>query len=135
MAMIVKCDPPAIGFDRAFEVAVRPFGDIEPAKGDEVFVWTSESARGQGLAIHGTIETARVSKVNRKASLRIRVNALAAPGSLTFAELKPHRDDDGAGPLPKLAHLLLKNTSNKVAELGPEEARFLRRFFKASKGG
>jgi hypothetical protein len=130
MALIVKCPPPAIGFDRAFEVAVRPFGGVAPAKGDEVFVWTSEGARGQGLAIHGVVEAARVSLVNRKASLRIRVDALAEPGSLTFDELRPHRDSHEPGPLPKLARKLLRNTLDKVAALDADETRFLRACFK-----
>ena len=62
MALIVKCDPSAVSFTLSFDVAVRPFGDVSPAKGDEVFGWTSESARGQGLAMHGTIETAVSSR-------------------------------------------------------------------------
>jgi hypothetical protein len=135
MAYIVKSDPPAIGFDRAFEVAVRPFGEVDPAKGDEVFVWTSESARGQGLAIHGSIEEARVSKVNRKATLRIKVKALAQPGSLDFDDLRPHRDSTERGPLPKLARKLLKNPANKIAALDAEEVRYLRPFFTPPKGG
>src|SRR5689334_12028892 len=94
MALIVKCNPPAIGFDGSFEVAVRPSGDVSPSKGEEVFVWTSQSARGQGLAIHGAVEEARLSKVNRKATLRIRVDALADPGSLTAERLRPHLDKD-----------------------------------------
>jgi hypothetical protein len=134
MAFIVKSDPPAIGFDGAFEVVVRPSGDVEPAKGDEVFVWTSEGARGQGLAIYGTIEEARVSKVNRKATLRIKVKALAEPGSLEFDDLRPHRDSDASGPLPKLAAKLLKNSANKIAALDADEAKYLRPFFKPTKG-
>ena len=133
MALIVKCDPPAVGFELSFDVDVRPFGDVEPGKGDEVFVWTSENARGQGLAMHGRIEAARVSKVNRKASLRIRIDAMAPPGSLTFDDLRPHRDGSGKGPLPKLAAKLLKNSLNKVAELDADEAKLLKSYFKPAK--
>jgi hypothetical protein len=129
MALIVKCPPPAVGLDFMFGTDVRPVGDVAPAAGDEVFVWTSESARGQGLAMRGTIESARLSKVNRKASLRIRVNAAAPPGSLTSDDLRPHRDSDAPGPLPKLAGKILKNTLNKVAALDADEARHLRGFF------
>lgn len=129
MSVLIKCDTPAVGLDFTFEVAVRPFEDVAPLKGDEVFVWTSEATRGQGLAMRGTIEAVRVSKVNRKASLRVRVEAAAEPGTLMSRDLRPHRDSTAEGPLPKLARKLIKNTVNKVAALDADEARYLRSLF------
>lgn len=130
MAIIVKCDTPTVGMDFTFSVEVRPVGDVSPSPGDEVFVWTSEGGGGQGLFMRGKVEAAHVSRVNRKASLRIRATADVPPGTLTNRQLEPHKDSAERSPLAKLARKLVKNTLNKVADLDADEARYLRAFFR-----
>lgn len=122
MAFVIKCDPFVLSTGQPGLVNVERYEGATPEQGDQVFLWFSEAARGDGLAGRGIVHA--VSDEN-PVDIAIVVEAAAPARALTEAHLAPHRDTGGNGPLSSLARKLVQHSPNKVASLDVEEETFL----------
>lgn len=132
MAFIIKCDPFPLRAGQPGLVNVKRYEDAAPERGDEVFLWFSETTGGTGLAGRGLVHA--VSDEN-PADIAIVVEATAPARELSKGQLAPHRDTDEDGPLSGLARKLLRHSLNKVASLDAQEAAFLTEHWDAPSSG
>lgn len=128
MALILKSDPRVIDENNVFTSSpVQIYQQCAPQPSEEVFVWTSETARGMGLAMRGTFSCLSEQRGGR-AVVRVSVVAQLSDQRLTVADLKPHdtRMNPGAtGPLSTLCRKLYAYSKNKIAWLDSVEVECL----------
>lgn len=131
MPYIAKTTPFAASEGNTVTVTEKPMYDGGAAqRGDEVFVWFSETEGGNGLAWQG-----HIAGVARDGSgsitLTVVVTNKAPSNSLGKAALMPVRDVRDGSPQSGLASKLYFQAHDKVAALSVEEADYLRQFFRS----
>ena len=129
MSVIVKCNPPRLTPTGEFDADLPAYDGCMPRAGEEAFVWTSETKGGQGLAMRGTVRRVDLDAKGRRAILRIAVTEPTPDRPLGKAALEPHRNGGAAAVMSRLAGKLYLHSHNKVADLGQDEADFLRQHF------
>jgi hypothetical protein len=142
MALILKSNPSEVSQDNAFTSdPVWIYQRCMPQRGDEVFIWTSETAGGDGLAARGTFldwSLQRLPNGYPGAIVRVSIAATQPSQRLTIADLKPYSkktNPSSAGPLRTLCDKLLIESRNKIALLRLEEVERLRECFGAEAAG
>src|SRR5690242_11757399 len=120
MAIIIKCDPGKVDADDMFRSEpVWIFENCKLISGDETFVWWTEKAGVEGLAMHGNLVKIAPKRVLRGwpgASLAVKIDAKKPNRILTKKDLAKHEYErtravpEALGPLPKLWRKLLKNS-------------------------
>ena len=128
MTVIIKCNNIAQS-STAFRItADAPRGNSSPQIGERAFVWTAETAGGEGLLATGVI---RATGPGNRGSIRVTIDlddrSLAEP--LGKADLLPHRDAPTGPPIVGLARKLYRHSLTKIASLTGDEAAFLDRRF------
>jgi len=136
MAFAIKAavgDPRAQRF--AFSAQKTMYGGKHIAKGDMIFVFSSENEGGPGLIARGVVTSARtiarrrgVARQTPRVSITIRRTALAKR-RLGRGDLKPFSDWNDGRPETELNFRFYRQATNKIAGLSGEAAAFLRRFF------
>jgi len=109
----------------------RPmFGGEKIAVGDELFIWSAESAGGEGLAFEAQV--AGIEHSDRRIRLNVR---LGRPAYRPFGidELAPFRDSEDGTPIAGLARKLYRQSHNKLAALTPDESAFLSEYFQGKR--
>ncbi|MBU2960894.1 hypothetical protein KO516_08710 [Citreicella sp. C3M06] len=137
MALIAKIDPPLTVADGRAQIHARPYKQAAVAEGDEIFVWTSETSGGHGLAAFGTIAAARIESFPNKTGsgehkelvLDVQIVSGAPARSLTLAQLAVHRDSDEAGPEAPVGKTLYTHALNKITSIESDDADFVRSHF------
>ena len=127
MAIIVKCNPPAVSPGGFCVVEERIYYQAQPQPGEVVYVWEAETAGGRGLAMRGHIEHVQI--LGDRAELHIGVDPNRAAGSLNVEILAPHRNTGGQAALSGLARKLYRHAHNKIAPLTADEVNFVQEFF------
>lgn len=132
MALILKSDPRGIDENNVFtSSAVQIYQQCAPHSLEEVFVWTSETARGMGLAMRGTFSgwsQQQLGGGQSRAVVRVSVAAQLSEQRLTVADLKRHdtRTNPGAtGTLSTPCRKLYAYSKNKIARLDSVEVECL----------
>lgn len=141
MALILKSDPGEIR-ERVFTSSlVWIYQGCEPQQGDEVFVWTSQTAAGVGLAIRGRFSDWSLRRLPNKfpgAIVRVSIVAQRPDQPLTISDLRPYdkrTSPSSAWPLRALADTLLLDARNKIARIDHEVAEYLDSRFNADVAG
>lgn len=105
------------------------------AKGDTIFVFSSENEGGPGLVARGVVTSAtatprkpRIARQTPRVSVTIRRTALAKRG-LGRSELKPFSDWKDGRPETELNFKFYRQATNKIVGLSDEAAAFLDGFF------
>jgi len=120
--LIVKCPPLQRDGEGRSLVLARPFWNVQPEIGDEVFVWTSETQGGTGLAARGVLEAAGDGDP-LPVLLKLDPASPARPlGKADLLELSAIAEGD---PRSSLSKKLYGNSHNKIAALDPGEAALL----------
>lgn len=119
----------------AFVAQKTMYGGKLIAKGDEIFVFASETQGGQGLIARGIVtdvETiARRSGIARqtpRVSITVRRTALAS-GRLGRNELKRFVNWRDGRPQTELNFKFYRQATNKIVGISEPTATFLREFF------
>ncbi len=134
MSYVIKAavkNPRARTFE--FAKARTMYGGRKIAKGDEIFVFASETDGGKGLIARGVVTKAvahakpkGVERWTPRVSIEVRVTARARR-KLGRAELRPFRGTDG--PQGELDFKFYRQATNKIGGISEKAARFLRRLF------
>jgi hypothetical protein len=105
------------------------------AKGDEIFVFASESEGGPGLIASGIVTSAKaiprkpgIARQTPRVSITIRRTALAKR-RLGRSELKLFSNWNDGRPETELNFKFYRQATNKIVGLSEEAAAFLRGFF------
>jgi hypothetical protein len=127
-------DPRAEAF--AFRAQKTMYGGKRIARGDEIFVFASESAGGPGLVASGVVTSARalakkrgVARQTPRVSITVRRTALARR-RLGRRELTRFSDWNDGRPETELNFKLYRQATNKIVGISDDAAAFLRRFFR-----
>jgi hypothetical protein len=126
-------DPGAKAF--AFSAQKTMYGGKRIAKGDEIFVFASESEGGQGLIASGVVTSAKalpkrsgIIRQTPRVSITIRRTALANR-RLGRGELKSFSDWNDGRPETELNFKFYRQATNKIVGISNEAAAYLRGFF------
>jgi hypothetical protein len=126
-------DPLAETF--AFSEQKTMYGGKHIAKGDTIFVFASENARGPGLIASGIVTSAKAIAKKRglarqtpRVSITITRTALAKR-PLRRSELKRFCDWNDGRPETELNFKFYRQATNKIVGISDEAAAFLRGFF------
>lgn len=124
MGFIIKTGAAPLDTKGRVLVFAPPYGSAEPAAGDLVFLWFSETQGGSGLTHRGRIAGAAAGK---EMPILVQVEASCPAGSLTKKELAAARENDVG--LWGVAQKLYHHAHNKVAALAEDEISYLDTFF------
>ena len=127
MAFIAKIDPVEMATGQSIQVDERAMydgGSISP--GDQIFIWTSETAGGRGLEAVGTVTSRTISRGRVVAEVLVEA---AVCDQLGLSEIAPYRDVEDGLPQSALARILYRQAHNKVAALNETSRVFLERHF------
>jgi hypothetical protein len=121
----------------SFEAQKTMYGGKNIAEKDEVFVFSSENAGGEGLIARGIVTSvSRLPAKRPKAKVRttprvsITVRRVAkAKRGLGRRELKPFRDLHDGRPETELCFKFYRQATDKIAGVSERAAAFLRTFF------
>ena len=126
-------DPRAASF--AFRSQKTMYGGKHIARGDTVFVFSSENDGGPGLVARGVVTSARaisrksgIARQTPRVSVTIRRTA-AARRRLGRRELKPFSDWGDGRPETELNFKFYRQATNKIVGVSDEAAAFLGKFF------
>ena len=118
-----------------FEAQKTMYGGRRIAAGDEIFLFASEQAGGQGLVAHGVVVSAEavaridgVARQTPRVSIKVRRTALAKR-PLGRRELKAFGDWDDGRPESELNFKFHRQATDKIVGISDEAAAFLRTFF------
>lgn len=128
MAHVIKTDPMQAMPGDALQISEKPMYDGDRIRpGDEVFIWFSEKAGGEGLAWQGHVASiVNVHSQEIAATVRLTNYATARLGKDILEPLRNVRD---GRPLSELAQKLYYHAHNKVAAISQEAAEALRFYF------
>ncbi|WP_417719256.1 hypothetical protein [Salipiger sp.] len=137
MALIAKIDPPLTIADGTAQIHARPYKHASIKPGDEIFVWTSETSGGHGLAAHGAVTAARIDSFpnrtgpgeHKELVLDVRIVSAAPLRPLTLDRIAPRRDGDGVDPEAPVARVLYSHALNKITSIESDIADFVRSHF------
>jgi hypothetical protein len=126
-------DPRAETF--AFIAQKTMYGGKHIAKGDTIFVFSSENEGGTGLLASGVVTSAkaiakkrRIARQTPRVSIAIRRTALAKR-RLGRSELRFCYDWNDGRPETELNFKFYRQATNKIVGISDEAAAFLRGFF------
>ena len=136
MPYVVKAevsDPRAKTF--AFEKQKTMYGGKAIAKGDEIFIFASETEGGNGLVARGTVTSARtharprnVERWTPRVSIEVKREA-PAKKPLGRDQLKAWRGVNDGSPQSELDFKFYRQATNKICGISEATAAFLRAFF------
>jgi len=138
MSLIAKIDPPlSVAEDGIARIHARPYKQATVQAGEEIFVWTSETSGGHGLAARGTVLDARIESFpNKEGSgehkelvLDVQTAGSAPLRALTLDQIAQMRDGDDAQPEAALGKALYRHALNKITSIESEVADFVRSHF------
>jgi hypothetical protein len=105
------------------------------AKGDVIFMFSSETQGGQGLFARGVVTSVEatprkrgVARQTPRVSITVKRTALAGR-ALGRRELKSFDDWDDGRPETELNFKFYRQSTNKIVGLSDDTAAFLERFF------
>lgn len=128
MPFIVKTAPFKTEEGLASTICERPmYGGANIQRGDEAFIWLSETQGGSGLSSSGIVE--KVGPERGRKCVTVNISKKVSSRVFTIADLEPFRNVNDGSPISGLARKLYKHAHNKIAELSTEEADFLRKHF------
>jgi len=126
-------DPSAETF--AFSAQKTMYAGKHIAKGDTIFVFSSENEGGTGLIASGVVTSAKaiakkrgIARQTPRVSIAIRRTALAKR-RLGRRELRLFSDWNDGRPETELNFKFYRQATNKIVGVSDEAAAFLRRFF------
>lgn len=126
-------DPAAETF--AFSAQKTMYGGKHIAKGDTIFIFSSENEGGPGLIASGIVTSAEViakepgiTRQTPRVSITIRRTALAKR-RLGRSELKLFSDWNDGQPETELNFKFYRQATNKIVGISEAAALFLRGFF------
>ncbi len=135
MPFILKTTPFAASPGDIFVVVENPmYGGGDIRRGDEAFVWFSETEGGNGLAWQCHVADVAPA-ANGAIAATVCLSNEVSLNCLGKSELEPYRNVRDATPHSELARILYYHALNKVAALRHEDAEFLRQFFRAGSIG
>jgi len=127
-------DPRAKAF--AFNAQKTMYGGKHIAKGDTIFVFSSENEGGPGLIANGIVTSAKaiprrrgIARQTPRVSISVRRTALAKR-HLGRSELKLFSDWNDGRPETELNFKFYRQATNKIVGISDEAAAFLLGFFK-----
>jgi hypothetical protein len=136
MSFVVKAaiaDPRARTFNLATQKTM--YGGKAIAKGDEIFVFASETGGGQGLIARGIVTAAEpaprkrgVARQTPRVSIAVTRTALAKR-ELGRDVLKAWRGVKDGSPQAELDFKFYRQSTNKICGISDEAATFLRQYF------
>jgi hypothetical protein len=130
MAFIIKCNPVPLSVGGRIVLEAPIYEDADPAAGDAIFIWFSESAGGTGLAGRGVVQA--VSH-DDPIDVAILVEATSPITPMQNRSLRVSRNAGDGSPIGALSRKLYRNSLNKVAHLEePEAERLMRQWDKPS---
>jgi len=119
----------------AFVAQKTMYGGKHIVKGDTIFVFASENARGQGLIARGVVisaetvaKTRGIARQTPRVSIRVKRTALAKH-RLGRSELRPFTTWNDGGPETELNFKFYRQATNKIVRISDEAAAFLNGFF------
>jgi hypothetical protein len=125
-------DPSAPTF--AFSAQKTMYGGKRIARGDAIFIFSSENEGGAGLVASGVVTSARatprkagIARQTPRVSITIRRTAVAKR-RLGRSELKPYSDWNDGRPETELNFKFYRQATNKIIGISEKAAAFLRRF-------
>lgn len=127
MPLVVKVNHVSVSPFGTCGVSVHPYEGADPRTGEAVFLWTCETADGEGLAMRGMVS--EVTGHGGGVYLRIRITDRMPARALTKEMLRPYRDGGADPVMVSLAGKLYRHAHTKVADLTDDEVRFLDGFF------
>ena len=126
-------DPRAKTF--TFSAQKTMYGGKRIARGDAIFVFSSENEGGPGLIASGVVTSAKahpkrggVARQTPRVSIIVKRTALAKR-RLGRGELKPCVDWTDGRPETELNFKFYRQATNKIVGISDEAATYLRRFF------
>jgi hypothetical protein len=119
-----KCEGGSLLLGQTTTVSCRANKPDWPVRGNEAFVWTSETQEGAGLAALGIVT--RSDSV--QGHVEVFVTALPAR-ELKNDHLKPYRDSGGSQPIEKIANRLYFHSHHKAIALCEPTGDWLREYF------
>lgn len=136
MTFVIKThilDPRAATF--VFRAQKTMYGGKRIAKGNLIFVFSSENEGGPGLIAKGLVMAARPTPLKRgierqtpRVSITVKRTAIAT-GRLGRLELRPYADWNDGRPETELNFKFYRQATNKIAGISEQAAAFLSRFF------
>ena len=119
----------------SFERQKTMYGGKLIAKGDTIFVFTSETEGGRGLIAQGVVTAADpipgregVEQQTPRVSIKVRCTAQATR-PLGRNELRPFNDWDDGRPETELNFKFYRQATNKIGGVSEEAVEFLQSFF------
>lgn len=107
-----------------------------PLRGDEVFVWTSESNGGDGLFAMGIVRACECESHQKERAANptqqyvVNVEISGRPvQSMRKVDIAPHRNDNDGTPIFELGHKLYGQSHEKVIALSDDCGRYVRSHF------
>ena len=126
-------DPRASTF--TFNAQKTMYGAKHIAKGDTIFVFSSEIEGGTGLIAHGVVVSAKaiprkpgVARQTPRVSITVRRTAMAKR-RFGRSELKQFSNWNDGRPETELNFKFYRQATNKIIGISAEAATYLRRFF------
>ena len=119
----------------AFNAQKTMYAGKHIAKGDKIFIFTSENEGGPGLIASGIVTSAKaipkkpgIARQTPRVSITVRRTGLVKR-RLGRAELKPFSNWNDGRPETELNFKFYRQATNKVIGISDKAAAFLRRFF------
>jgi hypothetical protein len=119
----------------AFDAQKTMYGGKHIAKGDTIYIFSSENEGGSGLIARGEVTSAEaiarkhgIARQTPRVSITIKCTALAKR-KLGRSELRPYSDWRDGRPETELNFKFYRQATNKIVGISNEAARFLRGFF------
>ena len=126
-------DPEAKAF--AFREQKTMYGGKSIARGDTIFLFSSENEGGSGLIARGIVTSAQATPRKRgivrqtpRVSIAVRRTA-RAKRRLGRSDLKPFSDWNDGRPETELNFKLYRQATNKIAGISEQTAAFLQELF------
>ena len=111
------------------------YGGKEIARGDTIYIFSSENEGGPGLVAKGVVTAAEaiprkpgIERQTPRVSISVRRTAVAKR-RLGRGELKPFSDWDDGRPETELNFKFYRQATNKIVVLSDAKAAFLEDFF------
>ncbi|MEI4487171.1 hypothetical protein V8J36_13315 [Frigidibacter sp. MR17.14] len=123
MAFIIKTRPIPLAAGATVTLTEKPFfGGRAIGPDDPIYIWTSETQGGQGLAARGMVVAERPT--GQSTTVEVRIEACCGP-VLSYDDIRPYRDAGTGSAIAALARKLCRHAHNKIARIGPEERALL----------
>lgn len=127
MAFVAKIAPIEMVVGQNISIdELTMYGGSQILVGQRIFIWTSESQCGQGLAAAGSVIGLEMIGKCVTADILVESSVLRPLG---LTEIAPFRDVADGSPISELARMLFRHAHNKVAMLDQRTAALLETHF------